>query len=256
MNFPYEDPVFRRAARQAAGSALRPGGLELTRQALRKCNWPAGCMVIDVGCGSGATLGLLAKFGFTAKGFDLSLPMLMEATANSGCPAAKADAAKLPLADGSVDAVVCECLLSTLAEPDLALAEFYRVLVPGGGLLLADVAGFTPGHSAETGCAAAAETSRQLEKHGFHVRQSMDHPEALKAMAAQIVWLGGELDGFDCRLNFHQAGRSARDRASYCQWIACKPDAHIACRPYSISRETLIYSCAGALPPHAPPAGE
>jgi ubiquinone/menaquinone biosynthesis C-methylase UbiE len=222
MNFPYEDPIFRQAARKTSASAMRPGGPELTCQALRKCGWPAGALVIDVGCGAGATLGLLAEFGFKARGFDLSPAMLAEAEANSGCPAEKADAASLPLADSSVDAVVCECLLSTLAEPDSALAEFYRVLVPGGGLLLADVLGFTPGHS--SGNAVAAEISRQLEQRGFYVRQSMDHPEALKAMAAQVVWLGGGLDGFDCRLDFRRDGRSACKRASYCQWIACKSE--------------------------------
>jgi SAM-dependent methyltransferase len=46
-----------------------------------------------------------------------------------------ADAARLPLSDASVDAVVCLEVLEHLGEPQLALAEFARVLKPGGAML-------------------------------------------------------------------------------------------------------------------------
>jgi ubiquinone/menaquinone biosynthesis C-methylase UbiE len=160
--------------------------------------------VIDVGCGAGATLGLLAELGFRPRGFDLSPDLVREARANSGCPVEEADAVKLPLRDSSVDALVCECLLSVLSEADRVLAEFYRVLVPGGGLLLADV-------SADT----TLET-RLLEKQGFVVLQTLNHPKALQALAAQIVWLGGKLEDFCCP--------KPGNGVEYCQWIACKPE--------------------------------
>ncbi|MDR2825383.1 MAG: class I SAM-dependent methyltransferase [Deltaproteobacteria bacterium] len=219
MNFAFADPLFRQAAHQVAGLALRPGGLDLTRQALQLCNWPQGIFVIDVGCGAGATLGLLSESGFKTKGFDLSPAMVREAAMNSGCPVEVADAVKLPLQDSSVGAVVCECLLSILPEADSVLAEFYRVLVPGGGLLLADV-------TADTPLAAAL----WLEKQGFAVLQTLNHPKALKALAAQLVWLGAKPEDFCCLEHRRASACNGAPSdytpkgAGYYQWIACKPD--------------------------------
>lgn len=47
-----------------------------------------------------------------------------------------ADAHALPLRGGSVDAVLCACVLCSVGQPAQALAELRRVLVPGGRLLL------------------------------------------------------------------------------------------------------------------------
>jgi SAM-dependent methyltransferase len=225
----YERPDFRRAAQQAGGLALRPGGLELTARAIGLCGWPEGAVVADVGCGAGATLKLLREMGFKAQGFDLSEAMLREARMNSGCPTGKADAARLPLATGSIGAVVCECLLSMLDEPDLTLAEFYRVLAPGGGLMLADIAECIS-NPMEAAVSAAVETGRLLERHGFVLRQSLEHPGALKALAAQLLWLGARPEDFMRCLNVRSgifsscASSSSRTGSVYCQWIACKPD--------------------------------
>lgn len=43
-----------------------------------------------------------------------------------------ADAHALPYADGSVDAIHCSAVIEHLHTPDLAVAEMYRVLKPGG----------------------------------------------------------------------------------------------------------------------------
>lgn len=47
-----------------------------------------------------------------------------------------ADATELPFADGSFDMVSCAFGLRNLAEPRAGLAEFYRVLRPGGRLVI------------------------------------------------------------------------------------------------------------------------
>ena len=48
------------------------------------------------------------------------------------------DAERLPFDDASFDTVVCALSLCTIPDPTAAIAEMYRVLVPGGTLLLVD----------------------------------------------------------------------------------------------------------------------
>ncbi|WP_328415077.1 class I SAM-dependent methyltransferase [Micromonospora sp. NBC_00389] len=48
------------------------------------------------------------------------------------------DAEHLPFDDASFDTVVCALSLCTIPDPAAAIAEMYRVLVPGGTLLLVD----------------------------------------------------------------------------------------------------------------------
>ena len=57
-----------------------------------------------------------------------------------------ADAHDLPLADRSVDAVLCACVLCSVAQPLKVLAELRRVVVPGGRLLLLEHVAAPPGH--------------------------------------------------------------------------------------------------------------
>jgi ubiquinone/menaquinone biosynthesis C-methylase UbiE len=46
-----------------------------------------------------------------------------------------ASAERLPLADGSIDTVVCTLVLCTVDQPEVALSEVMRVLSPGGQML-------------------------------------------------------------------------------------------------------------------------
>jgi malonyl-CoA O-methyltransferase len=95
--------------------------------------------ILDVGCGPGVALAPLAQRFPDAEivALDLALPMLQLAAA--GAPASArfvcADAQALPLADASVDLVHSSLCLQWCDDPGLALAEFARVLRPGGVLL-------------------------------------------------------------------------------------------------------------------------
>lgn len=63
---------------------------------------------------------------------------LVEAMPSASVPVSvrRVPAAPLELGDGTVDTVVCSLVLCSVPDPTVALAEAYRVLVPGGRLLV------------------------------------------------------------------------------------------------------------------------
>jgi ubiquinone/menaquinone biosynthesis C-methylase UbiE len=106
---------------------------------------PVG-VAIDVGCGTGRHARYLADRGHRVIGVDLS-PEMVE-RAQSKAPVAcfiQADLCDLPMADDSVDLVVCCPTLTHLPDLDAVLAEFVRILRPGGDVILSDAAGMAAG---------------------------------------------------------------------------------------------------------------
>jgi ubiquinone/menaquinone biosynthesis C-methylase UbiE len=98
--------------------------------------------VLDVGCGTGALLAAIvgAHPEVRACGIDLSAGMLDVAARRLG-PGAQlelADAEHLPLADASVDLVVCVDSFHHYPHPDVALSEMHRVTRPGGRLVIGE----------------------------------------------------------------------------------------------------------------------
>lgn len=97
---------------------------------------PAGARVADIGCGPGHHTRLLRELGLNATGFDLSAEML----ASLGTPGVvQANMLALPIADAAFDAIWSSAALLHIPRPSLpaVLAEFARVLRPGGELALA-----------------------------------------------------------------------------------------------------------------------
>ena len=94
-----------------------------------------------------------------------------------------ADAHPLPLADGSIDAVLCACVLCSVAQPPRALVELRRVLVPGGRLLLLEHVAAPPGHGVDRlqqliqplwgratgGCSVRRDTRGAVAAAGFDI---------------------------------------------------------------------------------------
>lgn len=99
-----------------------------------------GRRILDAGCGSGPLFAALRDRGALVTGVDKSAGMLELARRRLGAGARlrEADlAAPLPFADASFDDVVASLVLHYLEDWGPTLAEFRRVLVPGGRLIVA-----------------------------------------------------------------------------------------------------------------------
>ena len=120
---------------------LNPSPDALIFAALRRAV-PEAETLLDVACGRGDRLrALAAEFpSLRLSGADADAEMA--ARAAEACPAAEiaaADAAALPFAPASFDAVLCECSFSLFPDMGGAAREIARVLRPGGALLLGDL---------------------------------------------------------------------------------------------------------------------
>lgn len=163
----------------------RPGGLALTQRLIGLGALPAGAAVLDVGCGSGATVAWLQQQGYSGSaGVDVALP------ADVQPPLYRAGAQALPFTGPQFDAVLCECSFSLVEEASIALAQFAGVLKPGGCLLLSDMYSRTETArlSGEGGKLYTRQDIQQLlEGQGFVVTHFEDHSDALKQLAAQRI---------------------------------------------------------------------
>ena len=88
---------------------------------------------LDAACGTGRHTRQLADRGWTVTGVDLTPEMLDRARAAvREARFAIGELRQLPAADSSLELVVCGLALAHLPDPAPAIAEFARVLVPGG----------------------------------------------------------------------------------------------------------------------------
>lgn len=101
---------------------------------------PAGSVVLDVGCGTGGFYREILRRGMDPVGFDLSEGMLRAGLTSGALTCAVADALHLPVPRSSADGLSISFALRDVGEPARLLAEAYRVLRPGGQLVLLDVA--------------------------------------------------------------------------------------------------------------------
>ena len=139
----------------------------------RRASYPA---VVDVGCGWGRSLPkLAARFApqrLIAVDIDPAMVRAALAEAQSAGLAAEGlvcSSATLPLADASVDLLLCHQTFHHLLEQEAAIAEWYRVLRPGGLLLFAE------------------STRRYI--HSWLIRLLFRHPMQVQKSAAEYLAL-------------------------------------------------------------------
>ncbi len=145
--------VMRAGRRAAAAAASRPGG-----------------RVLDIGVGTGLELPMIDR-RTRITGADLSRPMLQRAQARVRAERLDnvdglvvMDAMHLAFADATFDAVVAPYVLTVVPDPRASLDEWWRVLKPGGEIVLVNHVG------AERGPVAAIEAwmGRRAARLGWH----------------------------------------------------------------------------------------
>ncbi len=117
--------------------------LERVDAAVRALGLPPGSDVLDVGCGPGYLVGALCEQGFVTRGVDTSPQMLQQANDRfeRERPAHRprlqvAQAQALPFDDAQFDLVCTTGMIEYLKDDAETLAELYRVLRPGGSVVL------------------------------------------------------------------------------------------------------------------------
>lgn len=130
---------------------------------------PVSPVLLDAGCGQGKSFSLLRQAFAPARliGIDADLQSLTQSAEEAARQGMEveligSDCASLKLPDASIDLLFCHQTFHHLVEQEQALAEFYRVLKPGGYLLFAE----------STEAYIDTWVIRWLFRHPMHVQKS------------------------------------------------------------------------------------
>ncbi|HKL00995.1 MAG TPA: class I SAM-dependent methyltransferase [Desulfotignum sp.] len=126
---------------------LHTGGMRATLALVEKTAITPDFHILDAGCGLGGSSRLLAETrGCRVTGIDLSAPYIAAAqmlTQRSGLSEKvrfqTGTILDMPWDDNTFDAVLCQHILMNIPDKPAALQEFFRVLAPGGILMLHEI---------------------------------------------------------------------------------------------------------------------
>jgi arsenite methyltransferase len=207
------------------GLPLRPGGLALTETLLDCAGFRERGIVLDIGCGQGASVALLLDHDCMAIGIDPDPAALAIARRNARDAAfLRASGDTLPLPDASVDGILSECSLSVMPDRARALTEWCRVLKPGGILALSDVYRRAPDRgNAHPHFGTRAEITADIARSGLDLTLFSDCSGVLASWVAQFIFRYGSLDalwGSACGCGLDAGGVAG---LGYCMAVARRP---------------------------------
>ncbi|HEV7317622.1 MAG TPA: methyltransferase domain-containing protein [Ensifer sp.] len=127
----------------AFGHRIPPGPeFDAWQQPVRDFLGAEPLRVLELACGTGEVTRLIHDLGHDVTALDFSEAMLAVARKkHAGKPRLRfllADAENTMEPDAHYDAIVCRHLVWTLTQPPATLGEWFRVLKPGGRLLVFD----------------------------------------------------------------------------------------------------------------------
>lgn len=134
--------MFSRVARNydRTNAVMSVGNSALWRIAMVRAVAPLpGERVLDVAAGTGTSAAALARSGATVTALDFSAGMIAEGRRRyPQLDFVEGDATALPFDDDRFDAVAISFGLRNVERPKVALAEMYRVLKPGGRVVVCE----------------------------------------------------------------------------------------------------------------------
>lgn len=209
------------------GAPLRPGGLTLTEVLLDLAGLAPGDLVADIGCGQGASVALMIRRHIRASGIDKDPSVLMVAASRVSTAAffvANGDC--LPFPAEALDGLLSECSLSLMPDRSRALAEWFRVLRPGGSLAVSDVYSRADAERGDM-LATASTVTDAIVNAGFHIELFEDRSSVLAEWVVRFIFQYGSLDalwGGTCGIDANTAHKA---KPGYYIMIARKPIASI-----------------------------
>lgn len=180
--------------------SLHPGGIKLTLHNAEMAGISAGDKVLDIGCGTGTSLGVLKSiYDIDACGIDRSGSILSIAErSHPGISFECRDASSLPFPDGFFSIVMMECVLTLLDDPETALSEAARVLKKGGRLILSTLTvkePFDPDIGiCSGGLADPAALTAKLKPLGLELMHSEDNKKELTDYMIESILEYGSLE--------------------------------------------------------------
>jgi len=110
------------------------GRRRVIRAELKTLGLAPGIEILDAGCGSGATMQVLARYG-TVHGVELSDQAAEVARARAVGEVVVGRLEQLPWPDASFDLITCLDVIEHTPDDQATLRELWRVCRPGGWLL-------------------------------------------------------------------------------------------------------------------------
>ena len=147
---------------------------------------PGDIHVLEVGTGPGFFAILLAEAGYGVTAIDLTPSMLEEARKNAGALEQQIDfmemnAQSLTFDDARFDVILSRNVTWNLPDPELAYAEWTRVLKPGGLLLNFDANWYRYLFDGDARAAYERDRANSLDAglDDLNVGENFDHMEAI-----------------------------------------------------------------------------